>query len=589
MDALRWFYTFFRRKFKALILGLVLIVALAALAIVNPYIAGVIVDNVIYDEQYNLLPVLVAVLVGVTVTIGGIRFCIQLIFETISQGVLYDIRHAVYVKLLNEDFAFYNKKKTGDLMSRQTGDIEAVRGFLAGTIYSSFYNLLLFLFALSMVFTINFKLACCMLIVLPFTALTTVRQMKKVRPAFQRNRECYASLNAFTQENISANRVIKAFATEEYEVEKFEKENDKFKNAMVDASKVWRNFVPVFEILAEALRVILMGVGGYMTIIGEISIGELVQVNGYLWMLNNPLRIFSWKLNEIQSFITSIEKIYATYQEEPDVKNPFNRKRTTPIKGEIEFKNVSYKMDDEVVVKDINFKVKAGQTIGIIGSTGSGKSTLMNLLCRFYDTTSGEVLVDGQNVKNHNLFNLRDHIGMAMQDVFLFSDTIEGNIAYGRPNCTFEAVKEAAIMADANHFIKGLSEGYDTIIGERGVGLSGGQKQRISLARALLKNPSILILDDTTSAVDMETESYIQTQLQKINADCTTFVIAYRISSIKSADLILVMDHGKIIEQGTHDSLLGANGYYAQAFKNQYGEVPYELLNEKKASDGGNK
>ncbi len=224
---------------------------------------------------------------------------------------------------------------------------------------------------------------------------------------------------------------------------------------------------------------------------------------------------------------------------------------------------MTYKASDnnEELVKNINFRVAPGQTVGIIGSTGSGKSTLMNLLCRFYDTSSGQVLVSGTDVREMNLYNLRDNIGMAMQDVFLFSDTIEGNIAYGRPDCSFEQVKRAAIMADANHFISAMPDGYDTIVGERGMGLSGGQKQRISLARALLKDPAILILDDTTSAVDMETESYIQKQLKSIKDGCTVFIIAYRISSIKDADLILVMDNGQIIEQGSHSELMAKNGY----------------------------
>ncbi len=584
MNAIKWFSKFFKKYRRNIIAGLVLTTITVVLSVVNPYIAGAIVDDVVNKENYELLTRLVITLIGVTAVIGTVRFLVQVQFEISSQGILYDMRQAIYHKLLEEDFTFYNKKRTGDLMSRQTGDMEAIRYFVAATIYTTYQQILFFVFALLMVFTINIKIALCMMIVLPFSAYVTYLQSKQVRPAFQQNRECYTQLNSFVQENISGNRVIKAFTKESYEIQKFNIFNRKFRDAQINAGKVWKDYVPIFEIFAHMLTVILMGMGGYMTIKGEISVGNLVQINGYLWMLNQPLRMFSWKINEVQNFLTSLDKIYDTYSEEPHVVNPYKGFVRTDIKGDIEFKNVSYSADDEVIVKDINFKVKAGQTIGIIGSTGSGKSTLMNLLCRFYDTTEGTVTVDGRDVKMHNLFNLRDHIGMAMQDVFLFSDTIEGNIAYGRPNCPFDDVKQAAIKADANHFIQGMVDGYDTIIGERGMGLSGGQKQRISLARALLKDPSILILDDTTSAVDMETESYIQTQLKNLDGQCTIFVIAYRISSIKDADHILVMDQGRIIEQGTHDSLLQEGGYYASAFKNQYGDIPYELLNEKKNS-----
>lgn len=568
-------------------LGIVLTTSISALAIVNPYISGVIVDEVIQGGNYDLLPKLIACLVGVTVFTGILRFLYQWVFETASQGTLFDMRDKVYRKLLAEDFDFYNRKRTGDLMSRQTGDMEAIRHFVAFTIFMIYQNVLFFLFALLMIFTVNTKLALCMLIVLPFTALTTIRQSKEVRPAFKRNRECFSSLNAFVQENISGNRVVKAFAKEDYEIEKFTAENDKFRNSQIKASRVWMKYVPIFEVLSYALTIVLMLYGGYMVICDEITLGDLVKVNGYLWMLNNPLRMLGWWINDIQNFITSVEKIYDTYREEPKVSSPETGGIHEKIRGDVEFKNVSYRAGDTDIVQDINFKVQAGQTIGIIGSTGAGKSTIMNLLCRFYDTTSGEVLVDGKNVRDMNLYHLRDNIGMAMQDVFLFSDTIEGNIAYGRPNCSFEAVKKAAVMADANHFIKELPDGYDTIVGERGVGLSGGQKQRISLARALLKDPSILILDDTTSAVDMETESYIQKQLKTIQKNCTIFVIAYRISSVKDADLILVMDNGRIIEQGNHESLLARGGYYAKTFRSQYGEIPQELLEDETAQKGG--
>ena len=573
MTAMKWFYGFLKKYRLRMLFGMVLVTILAAAALASPYISKIIVDTVIKGGKTEYLIPLVGILVGLVVVKGVCRFSSQVLFETSSQGVLYAMRDKVYRKLLMEDFAFYNKNRTGDLMGRQTGDMDAIRHFVAYVIYTIYENILYFVLALVLIFTINVPMALCMVIVLPLAALTTYLQAKSVHPAFKKCRDAFSGLNTFVQENISGNRVVKAFAKEDYEKEKFNVQNDIYREAELGAAKIWRRYVPVFEFLSYVLTIILMLVGGIMVVKGQMTLGDLVAVNGYLWMLTVPLRMAGWWINDVQRFTTSVEKIYDTYSAEPDIKRPKKPVKHKKLEGNVTFKNVSCRADDEDILQNINFDVKKGETVGIIGTTGAGKSTIVNLMCRFFDATEGEVLVDGVNVKDYDMHDLRDNIGMAMQDVFLFSDTIEGNIAYGKPDISFEKVKEVARMADANHFIQNLPEGYDTIVGERGVGLSGGQKQRISLARALLKEPAILVLDDTTSAVDMETESYIQKQLENIDHACTIFIIAYRISSIMNADQILVLDQGKIIEHGTHKELLKKNGYYATVYNHQFPEA----------------
>lgn len=572
MGYIRWFLSFLKKYRVRMIVGLILVFITALLVLINPQISGMIVDEVIEGQHYEKLGILLLIMIGVTLVRSLLRFTFLMCFESSSQGLVYDMREEAYRKLMKEDFNFFNKNRTGDLMSRQTGDMDAVRHMVSHVIYFSFENILVFLMALVMIFSVNVKMALCMLIVLPFTLAVTLSQRRHIRPAFDRVRDCFSSLNAFAQETIAGNRVVKAFAKEDYELEKFDRENDGYRDAQLNAASIWMKYIPMFEILSQCLTIILMIMGGFMVIDGEMTIGNMVTVNGYLWMLNSPLRQAGWIINDLQRFLTAIEKIYKVYTTEPDIKQPEHVVEKRKLKGSVTFDHVNYYTNDDTVLKDISFHVEPGQTVGIIGATGSGKSSLINLICRFYDVNQGRVLVDDIDVRNLNLQTLRGNIGIAMQDVFLFSDTIEGNIAYGNPDCTFEQVQAAAKIANADEFIREMPEGYDTIIGERGVGLSGGQKQRISLARAILKDPSIIILDDTTSAIDMETESMIQNELKKISDERTVFIIAHRISSIIHADQILVLDNGRLVERGTHEQLLAKKGYYSTVFHHQYGE-----------------
>lgn len=581
MTAMQWFFSYLKKYRKQLIFAMFLVTITCVFAIVNPQISGIIVDDVIRNGNREILSKLIVILVLSTLVRAVVRYWFLLIFEKSSQGLLYTMRDYVYRRLMRQDFTFYNNNRTGDLMSRQTGDMNAIRHFVAYTIHAIYENILLFVIALVMIFIVDYRLALCMIAVMPISIYITTKQLKAVKPAFHNIRERFSSLNTFVQENVSGNRVVKAFAKEDYEISKFNKENDGYRDSELHAAEIWKKYVPAFDFLASSLTVILYLVGGIMVIKGSMSMGKLVTVSGYIWMLNMPLRQAGWLGNDYQRFVASIEKIYATINVEPGIKNPEDGLIKERFNGDIEFTNVSYKVSEEEILKDINFSVKAGQTVGIIGATGSGKTTLMNLLCRFYDVTSGQVKLDGTDVRNIDLYSLRDNIGLAMQDVFLFSDTIEGNIAFGRPESSSDEVIEVAKVANAHDFILDMPQGYDTIVGERGVGLSGGQKQRISLARALIKDPPVIILDDTTSAVDMETEALIQEELTSIDGKHTVFIIAHRISSIMNADLILVIEDGKIIESGTHDELLKEKGYYHTVFYHQYGDF------DKIAENGG--
>ncbi|MEW8986939.1 MAG: ABC transporter ATP-binding protein, partial [Bacillus sp. (in: firmicutes)] len=459
-----------------------------------------------------------------------------------------------------------------------TGDMEAIRHFTAWTIYMIFENATIFIFAIVFMFTIHPPLALAILSIAPVIAFFAFRLSRDVKPTFTDIRNQFAKLNSVVQENISGNRVVKAFAKESYEIEKFSVENEAFMDRNLKSAKVWERYLPVLDSLAGVLTVVMILVGGIMVINDSLTIGELVIFNSLIWALNNPMRMAGWLMNDVQRFIASAEKVEELLLTKSKMMNGVTKSTIQEKSATVEFDRVYFSYGDGIVLEDVTFEANPGQTVGIIGPTGSGKSTLVNLLSRFYDTSNGAIIVGGRNVKECDIHQLRSSMGMVMQDIFLFSDTIEGNIAYGNPIATLEDVQAAARKAEAHDFISNLPEGYDTIVGERGVGLSGGQKQRIALARALLKDPSILILDDTTSSVDIETEEKIQHTLQAIQQSKTCFIIAHRISSVKEADVILVMNNGKIIEKGNHEELLLKRGYYYHVFQNQYGNFDNHLI-----------
>jgi ATP-binding cassette, subfamily B, multidrug efflux pump len=579
MASLYWIWSYIRSQRVKLFTGLFLALFVSGLNMLNPYFAGKIVDEVILGDNDSLLWKLLAVMIVVVVIKTIIRYNYQLMFERVSQNVIYNIREKLYNRLQLLDFSFYDRNRTGDIMARMTGDMEAVRHFTAWTVYMIFENLTVLIFALVFMFSIHPPLALAMLAVTPIIGYFAYRLSQDVKPTFSAIRGQFSKLNSVVQENISGNRVVKAFAKEEYEVDKFSVENDAFKDKNIDSAKVWEKYLPVLDSLAGVLTVVMILVGGIMVINKSLTLGQLVTFNSLIWALSNPMRMAGWLINDVQRFIASAEKIQELQNEQPGIANITNSKKPEHTKGYVEFNHVDFSYGEEKVLEDISFEAKPGQTIAIIGPTGAGKTTIVNLLTRFYDVDKGEVKVDGIDVKEWEMRRLRQSTAMVMQDVFLFSDTIEGNIAYGEPDASMEDVQRAAKMAEAHGFIKELPEGYETIVGERGIGLSGGQRQRIALARALLRDPAILILDDTTSAVDMETEHKIQTTLKTVLREKTCFLIAHRISSVKEADLILVMENGRIIERGTHEELLLEKGHYYKVYQNQHGN--FDVLHQK--------
>ncbi|MCI1135011.1 ABC transporter ATP-binding protein/permease [Enterococcus gallinarum] len=573
MSNTQWIWRYAKKNRGRIILAILFLLINAALIVVNPYLGGMVIDDVINQQQTHLLIPLLLIMIATTVIRTIVRYAYQLLFERVGQNTLYHLREDLYHKLQELDFDFFNHTRVGDIMARMTGDTDAIRHFVSWVTYNIAECFLWFFSAVVVMSFIDWKLMLALVAVTPIIFLLTNQMSKKAHPLFFEIRESFSRLNSMVEENIGGNRVVKAFARENYEIDKFKAYNQDFKTRNMASAEVSRTYLPWLDGLAGSLNVIALVLGGIFVINGDMTLGDLVAFNGYLWMLNNPMRMSGWLINDVQRFSAACIKIRQMLAQESKI--PVHEKKALePIKGFVEFKHVSFHFSDDPdqnVLEDVSFKIESGQTLGILGETGSGKTTLVNLVGRFYDPTEGEVLIDGKNAKEYPIRQMRENISMVMQDVFLFSNTISDNIAFGNPLADENFIRQMAVVADADTFISRMPQGYETIVGERGVGLSGGQKQRISLARALAKDPSILILDDTTSAVDMETESKIQQELTKLTGEKTTFIIAHRISSVREADQILMMEKGRVIEQGTHEELVAKKGRYFEVYQKQLG------------------
>ena len=557
------------RKVVAAALGLQLLVILSRM--LTPFITRDIVNDVIPTQNLVKLGPLCAELLALVIMRAVSTYVRSLMLERVSQNVTYDLRTGLYRHLQELPYTFYDHHRIGEIMSRMTGDIEGVRNLISSGLITVFDNALNFVGALIFMSIMSWKLMLALLIFAPLVALTAWQFNKRIRPAFVNIREQNAVLNTTTQENLAGVRVVKAFTREDYESEHFKTENQKLLGMNLEATRIWSIFVPLMELLSSLCTPVMLLVGGLLLVNHQIDIGTLVAVNGYVWLIINPMRALSGIINMVVQAITSAEKLFYYQDFGSVIREKADAKEPEKFEGHVEFDHVTFSYGGADVLRDITFEAKPGQTIAVMGATGTGKSSLVSLIGRFYDVKKGSVRVDGIDVRDQKLKPLRRSMGYVMQETFLFSDTLTDNIRFGRPEASQEQVERAARVAQADEFIRKMPDGYETIVGERGMGLSGGQKQRVAIARAVLNDPSILIMDDSTSAVDMETEYLIQQDLKEVLKNRTTFIIAHRISSVKNADMILVLDHeGRIAERGTHQQLLDMKGIYYGMVQDQY-------------------
>ncbi|MFC4735540.1 ABC transporter ATP-binding protein [Bacillus daqingensis] len=566
---LKQFYWPFKRYF---FWSIVLLLAVTGFTVAYPVILQITIDYIVLDQNYGWIPYVAVGFFVITLLKGIAVYFHQYLGDLFGIRAVFELRNALYEKLQYLPFRYYDNARTGDLMSRLTADVEGFRFFLSFG-FAQLINLVMLVgLSLGIMFFYSPSLAVVTLAAMPFLIVTVYRFDKKVHPAFTDIRKSFAGLTTKVQENISGMTTVKSLSKENYEMGRFEHKNTDYKDKYIYTSNIWASYFPFMELIGHICVVVLLGYGGFLVINGDIQPGVLVAFFSLIWFIINPLMNLGFIVNTFSQAKASGERLLQVLEQPEEIMDKPGAVSKDRLDGRVEFKNVRHRYDEEedLALEDVSFKAEPGMTIGLIGATGSGKTSITQLITRFYEPDEGEVLIDGRPLADYTLRTIRSSTGVVLQESFLFSSSVKDNISYGNPGAGMEQIIDAAKRADAHEFIMQLPEGYDTVLGERGGGLSGGQKQRIAIARAICVDPSILILDDATSAVDMETEAKIQKAFQEVMKGRTTFIIAHRISSLMHADEILVLDNGRIMERGNHDELMQQHGAYRRIFDLQY-------------------
>ncbi|ELC8349935.1 ABC transporter ATP-binding protein [Clostridium perfringens] len=563
--------------FKRMVFLIVPIVAMIIVLGIDsffPYLQKIFVDDILLGSDKSKLGLFFGVFLGLSLLRGILGYIKEFLFDKFSLNVSKEIRMDLFKKIQSFEFSFFDSTNTGELMSRIGEDVDIVWETISYGLRLLIEGIILFIISVTIMMSMSPSLTIiCLVILLPVGVLAILVN-KKFHRNYSKISDKVADINLMAQQDIAGIRLVKAFAREKYETEKFLKVNKDYYDLNITQAKILSNFLPVIDLLTNLTPVAMIIYGGYLVIKGNITMGTLLAFSSYILNLSFCVKNIGGLVNMMSQNRASMDKIFNILKRKPQITSMENSYNPDKVKGEIEFKNVSFRYNEEEVLKKINLKIPAGSTVAIMGETGCGKSSILSLIGRHYDVSSGEVLIDGVNVKKWNLDSLRENMAVVFQDTFLFSDSIKDNIDFGG-NKSEDEIIEAAKDSCAYDFIKEMPEGFETEVGERGLGLSGGQKQRLAIARALVRKTPILILDDATSALDMETEFNVLKNLSKKQDKATTFIIAHRISGVKDADIILFMKDGEIVEMGDHENLLKKKGYYYSVYCHQFQDLEF--------------